>query len=74
MLGELLGDGQLVDRLAVALEAQDRGEDPAVLVEVEVLGAEPHVEDDRVIADSETIIAPSTDSSASRFCGGMFGF
>ena len=61
LLGEELGDGERVDRLAALVEPFDRAEDDPVALAVEVLLGQADVEDHRVHRDSETISAPSTD-------------
>ncbi len=65
---ELVRQGDRVDRLALRVEVERRLVHGGVARPVEVACREDFA--DRPIAPGESIIAPRTDSSASRFCGG----
>ena len=67
-LFELVDEGDRVDGLALGVEGQSRAVDLGVALAVEVARVEHFA--DRPDRAGESIIAPRTDSSASRFCGG----
>ena len=64
---ELVDDRDRVDRLALRVEREDRLVDLTVALAVEVGRAQVGGLGDRPDRQGESIIAPSTDSSASRF-------
>ena len=64
---ELVDDGDRIDGLALGVEREDRLVDLAVALAVEVAALRFVDSVTAPIARGESIIAPSTDSSASRF-------